>query len=111
MSAVNYKIMKFNKVANFYLGCNMVLDNGKKYTLLPSNMPNNFDREFVSYAGKPILKKFPEDMTEQDEEETGLNKVYENGHNELSPNVFLYLINNKFDLFGLIENEEAVRAF
>jgi hypothetical protein len=101
--------MNFKQVAHFYLGCEMLKNDGSEYTLLPSSMPNNFDKEWITYVGKPMLKKFPDDMSEQDEEETGLNKTYEKGHNELNPYDFWYLIKEGFDLFGLIENGEAVR--
>lgn len=55
-------------------------------------------------AIKPILRPLI-DLTEDEEEEIGLNRVYP--HTEFHPIEFVYLLSKGIDLFGLIDAELA----
>jgi len=120
--------LKFNQVAHFYLGCEMQKDNGSEYTLLPSSMPNNFDKGWITYVGKPVLRPLVS-ITEDEAIEIGMFKPKKEWHEpdwikakdnltdalnnkkdiEFTSKEFFQLIKMGFDLFGLIENGEAVR--
>lgn len=57
---------------------------------------------------KPVLRPLA-DLTEDEEEEIGMNKHY--NHKEFHPLEFTYLCDKGFDLFGLIESGFAFGSF
>lgn len=102
---------------HFYLGCECLLEDKVRVTLngFENNHPVVLNKKDWQSARvnqmdliKPILRPFPSDMTEDDEEETGLNKFYEYGHHTLAPLEFVYLLSQGFDLFGLIKAGLAI---
>lgn len=66
-------------------------------------------REMSTTNFKPILRPLS-DMTNEDEEATGLNATYEYGHHTFTPSEFIYFLSKGFDLFGLIESGLAIDA-
>ncbi len=78
----------------YFNGVNIRYPNGKVYV-------QNYNQV------KPILRPLS-DMTEEDEEVTGLNPTYEFGHHVFSPDEFLYFISKAFDIFGLIDEGLAI---
>ena len=53
---------------HFYLGCEVMLQSGKKYTLEPSNIPNNWKSLSNPISGKLLLRPLS-DLTEEEENE------------------------------------------
>lgn len=98
--------IQFKDVAHLYLGCNYVTKDWKLYGKITHHLLD--DTRIPIDAIKPILRPFPSDMTEEDEEATGLNATYRFGHHTLSPDEFVYFLKHGFDLFDLIKSGQAI---
>lgn len=106
---------KFEDVAKFYIGCKCVVmeeDSRDEETIIgvsQNEVTTDYDSASFNIV-KPKLREFPTDMTDDDEEATGLNATYEFGHHEFTPFEFVYFIEQGFDMFGLIANGEAIKV-
>lgn len=100
---------KFKDVCHLYLGCKMMEQNGKHSIL---------DARFIGWikAGvvpaemafdKPILRPLSS-MTEQENKDLFDGNFVDDGL--FTPHEFIKLLSARFDLFGLIESNEAIDA-
>jgi hypothetical protein len=92
----------FNDHIHIYMGCRCVkYIDGKEDESESVFMHQDHIKVLQgSLKVKPILRRLS-DMTEEESEEIGLNPTYP--HVNFNPFEFIYLVDNGFDLFGLID--------
>jgi hypothetical protein len=106
-------------VIHLYLGCEMQTEKGAKFILEPQHFPSNWKDEYIFTKAKPILRPLS-DMTNEEEKiayklefnqdrvESQLNEYFYSVDCWL-PQTTIYLINQGFDLFGLIESGQSLK--
>ena len=109
-------MIKFKDVAHLYLGCKIETEEGIG-TLDEISTEKSDDTTITSYdlvnaylkydEFKPILRPLS-DMHEDEAKEAFVAYHDEDNHHEGSAKKTRYLLSRRFDLFGLIENGEAI---
>lgn len=132
-------MIKLKDVIHYYIGCDVIVDRKEHGRLMGANpipnsvgqvywdiitddmkaededfcMPYNDDPDIGDLRIKPILRRI-EDSTVDEQIEFGkLMGTTETAYTVVkyhTPASFNWLIKNKFDLFGLIETEQAIDA-